>query len=80
MRIPEKERHGWHSCRRAFANRLRHASLRDLKDLGGWKSEQTVVAVYQQPSESAQRAALLLIDRSCATGGTGTRNGHTDGT
>jgi hypothetical protein len=32
-----------------------------------------VVAVYQQPSESAQRAALLLIDRSCATGGTGTR-------
>ena len=71
------ERHGWHSCRRAFANRLRHASLRDLKDLGGWKSEQTVVAVYQQPSESAQRTALLALDRNPAetptAHGTGTR-------
>jgi integrase len=75
--IPEKERHGWHSCRRAFANRLRHASLRDLKDLGGWKSEQTVVAVYQQPSESAQRAALLALDGNTEKAPTGTGNGHT---
>jgi len=71
--IPEGERHGWHSCRRAFANRLRNASLRDLKDLGGWKTEQTVVAVYQQPSESAQRTALLALSAA-----TGTTNGHTD--
>ena len=77
--LPDGERHGWHSCRRAFANRLRHASLRDLKDLGGWKSEQTVVAVYQQPSESAQRAALLALDSSDSMARTGTRNGHTEG-
>ena len=32
--------YGWHSFRRAFANRLGNASLRDLKDLGGWKTEQ----------------------------------------
>ena len=73
--LPERERYGWHSLRRAFANRLRHASLRDLKDLGGWKTEQTVVAVYQQPSESAQRAALLALDGD--GGATGTRNGLT---
>lgn len=73
--IPKGERYGWHSCRRAFANRLRHASLRDLKDLGGWKTEQTVVAVYQQASESAQRSALLAIDAP-----TGTGNGHKDET
>jgi integrase len=76
--IPDGERHGWHSCRRAFANRLRHASLRDLKDLGGWKSEQTVVAVYQQPSESAQRAALFALGGGVDPAPTGTRNGHTE--
>jgi integrase len=77
--IPDTERHGWHSCRRAFANGLRHASLRDLKDLGGWKSEQTVVSVYQQPSESAQREALLGLDSGAKKARTGTRNGHTRG-
>jgi integrase len=77
--IPDTERHGWHSCRRAFANRLRHASLRDLKDLGGWKSEQTVVSVYQQPSESAQRDALLALDSGAKKARTGTRNGHKRG-
>jgi hypothetical protein len=51
---------------------MRHASLRDLKDLGGWKTEQTVVSVYQQPSESAQREALLAADSPP----TGTTNGH----
>jgi integrase len=76
--IPATERHGWHSCRRAFANRLRHASLRDLKDLGGWKSEQTVIAVYQQPSELAQRTALLAIDGGFSAP-TGTGNGHQPG-
>jgi integrase len=70
--IPDREGHGWHSCRRSFANRMRHASLRDLKDLGGWKTEQTVVSVYQQPSESAQREALLAADSPP----TGTTNGH----
>jgi integrase len=59
--IPDGEGHGWHTFRRSFANRLRHVSLRDVKDLGGWKSEQTVVRVYQQPSESAQREALLSL-------------------
>lgn len=56
--IPKGQRYGWHSFRRAFANNLRDVALRDLKDLGGWKSARTVVQVYQQPSEEAQRRGL----------------------
>jgi len=32
--------------------------LRELKDLGGWKSEKTLITVYLQPDEQAQRIAL----------------------
>jgi integrase len=49
---------GTHAFRRAFANRLRDVPFRDLKDLGGWKSSQTVVGTYQQPDQEPQRAAL----------------------
>jgi integrase len=56
--LPTGERYGWHSCRRAFANRLRRAPLRDLKDLGGWKATKTLVDVYLQPDEDAQREVL----------------------
>jgi integrase len=52
---------GTHSFRRAFANRLRDVNLRDLKDLGGWKTEKTVVGVYLQPDQDAQRAALARL-------------------
>lgn len=56
--IKEGSRIGTHAFRRAFANRLRDVNLRDLKDLGGWKSSQTVVGTYLQPDQDAQRAAL----------------------
>jgi hypothetical protein len=42
-----------------FANELRHVPLRDL-DLGGWKSSQTIVQVYQHPDVEAQRTALAV--------------------
>jgi hypothetical protein len=32
--------------------------LRELKDLGGWKTEKTVIGTYLQPDQDAQRAAL----------------------
>jgi integrase len=60
--IPTGKRYGWHSFRRAFANNLRDVALRDLTDLGGWTTERTVVSVYQQPSEAAQRKALGALD------------------
>ena len=56
--IPTGKRYGWHSFRRAFANALRNVPVRELKDLGDWKSERTVVGVYLRPDEDAQRTAL----------------------
>jgi len=52
------ERRGWHSLRRAFATEMKHAPLRDLAYLGGWKSVSTVVEVYQQPDDATMREAL----------------------
>lgn len=56
--LPKGQRYGWHSCRRAFANRLRKTPLRDLQDLGGWKTHATLLTVYLRPDEQAQRDAL----------------------
>ena len=57
-KLPPVVRRGWHSCRRAFANELRRAPLKDLTTLGGWKSPLTVVRVYQAPDLDAMREAL----------------------
>ena len=57
-KLPTGQRYGWHSCRRAFANRLRKTPLRDLQDLGGWKTHATLLSVYLRPDEQAQRDAL----------------------
>jgi integrase len=57
-KIPSGQRLAWHSLRRSFASELRNAPLRDLCDLGGWKSPQTVLTCYQRPDEAAQRDAL----------------------
>lgn len=56
--LPKGQRYGWHSCRRAFASSRRHVPLRDLQDLGGWKTAETVLRCYVQPDEEAQRLAL----------------------
>lgn len=66
--IPKGERFGWHSFRRAFANQLRDVPLKELQTLGGWKSERTVVQVYLQPDEGAQRRALAHLGGATATG------------
>jgi integrase len=56
--LPPVDRRGWHSLRRQFATELKHAPLRDLAYLGGWKSVATVVNVYQQPDEATMAQAL----------------------
>lgn len=66
--IPKGEGFGWHSFRRRFANDLRHIPLRDLQDLGGWKTAQTILICYQQPDEEAQRTALASRRRVAAEG------------
>jgi integrase len=60
-------RRGWHSCRRAFANDLRRAPLKDLTSLGGWKTPLTVVRVYQAPDVDAMREALGARAAACRT-------------
>lgn len=61
-KVPKGEGYGWHAFRRAFANTLRDVPLRELKDLGGWKTEKTVVSTYLQPDEDAQRRGLSALD------------------
>lgn len=56
--LPQGQRFGWHSLRRQFASELRNTNLRDLCDLGGWKSINTVLTCYVRPDEEAQRSAL----------------------
>lgn len=49
---------GWHSLRRKFATELRHAPLKDVVELGGWKSAQVVTRCYQGTDTESQRQAL----------------------
>ena len=51
-------RTGFHSARRKFASEMKSTNLRDLAYMGGWKSPQTVLTVYQQPEMEVQREAL----------------------
>ena len=62
--LPKGQGYGWHSCRHGFANRLHRAgvALKVRQGLGGWKTSATVVEVYLQPDEEAQRRALALDD------------------
>jgi hypothetical protein len=48
----------------ACANSLRDVPMRELKDLGGWKSEKTLITVYLQPDQQAQRTALSRLSVS----------------
>lgn len=38
---------GWHGLRRQWADEHREAPLKDLADLGGWKTPRTITEVYQ---------------------------------
>ena len=57
--LPKGERYGWHSLRRKFASDLRGTNLKDLKDLGGWKSIHTLLTCYVDVDEDSQRKALM---------------------
>ena len=57
-KLPPTKGMGFHSLRRQFATEMKHTPLRDLAQLGGWKSPQTILACYQQPDEATQRKAL----------------------
>lgn len=58
VKLPKGERLGWHALRRQFATELKGTPIADLKALGGWKNEKTIVECYQQPDERTMREAL----------------------
>ena len=47
-------------------------ALSPARDLGGWKSPQTILTCYQQPPEAAMREALLSRRTPGAKAKTGT--------
>ena len=55
---------GWHSLRRAFATALKHAPLKDLCELGGWKNAQTILKSYQQADHATMRQVLATRQRT----------------
>ena len=57
-KLPPAKGRGYHSLRRKFATELTKAPLVDLANLGGWKSPQIVLLVYQKPDEKSMREAL----------------------
>ena len=57
-KLPTSNRLGCHALRPQVASELRHVPLRDLCDLGGWRSAQTVLTYYQMPDAEAQREAI----------------------
>lgn len=57
-KLPAGERFGWHSLRRQFATELKGTPLRDLAELGGWKSTKTLLECYQRPDQETMRQAL----------------------
>jgi integrase len=57
-KLPPAKGRGYHSLRRKFATELKKTPLVDLAYLGGYKSPQTVLLVYQKPDERSMRQAL----------------------
>jgi integrase len=57
-KLPTTQRYGWHAFRRTFATEFKHISLKDLCEMGGWKSAHTVLTCYQRGDEATQRTAL----------------------
>lgn len=56
--IPHEPGCGFHSLRRLFATELKHVPLKDVCELGGWRSPQLVVSVYQRADLATMRTAL----------------------
>lgn len=57
-KITHVARRGWHSLRRTFASELKNVPLKDLCELGGWKTADTVLECYMKPDEATMREAL----------------------
>jgi len=59
---------GWHSLRRKFATDIGTENAKELCQLGGWKSYNTVLMCYVQPSKERLRETLENRRRYAPTG------------
>jgi hypothetical protein len=41
----------WHPYRRKWATERKHLSIRDVAEAGGWKTTDTLLTCYQQPTD-----------------------------
>ena len=62
-KLPVESGRGWHSLRRQSATEMKHAPLKDLCALGGWKSPQTVLTCYQRADAASMQQALATRRR-----------------
>ena len=56
--LEPKRGRGWHSLRRKFASDLMNQPLKELCELGVWKTAQTVLQCYQRADQAQLRKAL----------------------
>jgi len=59
---------GWHGLRRKFADEPRDVPLKDLADLGGWKTPRTILEVYQSSNLDSMRKAQQQRRQSVEAG------------
>lgn len=56
--LPPEPGRGYHCLRRQFATEMKHAPLKDLCTLGGWKSPQTVLTCYMKSDSVSMQQAF----------------------
>jgi len=61
-KLPTANGSGWHSLRRLLATETKDFPPKDQAYLGGWKSPQTLLAVYQRADETRMREGLASRD------------------
>ena len=57
-KLAPAKRRGWHSLRRLCAREAKDLPLKDLAYLGGWKSPDTLLKLYQRADEETMRKGL----------------------
>ena len=62
---------GFHSFRRMWANKRKHASLQDVAEAGGWEDVDTLLKVYQRPDPETTEAVVLDSRPLKVVGGAG---------
>lgn len=58
-RVPRRSGQGWHSLRRRWATARKGLSLRDVAQVGGWKTTQVLSNVYQMADRDSMEAVAV---------------------